>query len=211
MPASRYAWPMLKTASAAAVVMLLASCKPSEATATREAPVATVPAPKVAAPVETNLDRVAKLATFAEAMAFTKPKMDDSVNKLDEGTALLALWSAKGLVWADVAVTKNETTFAAVLKDPDEARGKRVCVSGSIVEIEVEKVRTGKIFDGLLHDYAGNLYKFSAVRGTGDLVAQSQTRMCGVITGKYDYSNSAGGTGHAIKIVGIFDLPENKR
>lgn len=31
-----------------------------------------------------------------------------------------------------------------------------------------------------------------------------------VVTGNYDYSNSAGGTGHAVDLVGMFDLPENK-
>ena len=66
------------------------------------------------------------------------------------------------------------------------------------------------IFDGLMLDYARNIYKFSAVGNSGDLVADSQTRLCGIITGKYDYSNSAGGTGHAIKLVGMFDLPANK-
>lgn len=29
--------------------------------------------------------------------------------------------------------------------------------------------------------------------------------------GKYHYPNSAGGVGHGIRLVGMFDLPENRR
>ena len=170
--------------------------------------VAAVAAP--VAPAETPFQKLSKLQTYDEAVAFTKPMMEDSVNKMDDGTALLALWAAKNLQWRDVAVAKNETTFAAAMKDPDEARGKRLCVSGSLVQIEVEKTKMGKVFSGLLHDYSGHLYNFSAVRSTGDLVARSQARLCGVVTGKYDYANSGGGMGHAINVVGVFDLPENR-
>ena len=151
-----------------------------------------------------------KASTLEAALAIATPRMSDTFNKVDEGTALLSVWSIKGLKWSDVSVAKNETSFASVMKDPDEARGKRMCVSGSLIEIAVEKTDAGKVFDGLLHDYSSNLYKFSAVGSTGELVARSQARLCGIITGKYDYSNSGGGTGHAVKLVGMFDLPANK-
>jgi len=68
----------------------------------------------------------------------------------------------------------------------------------------------GKHFVGLVMSNAGNLFHFDAVGSTGTLVGTNYARICGVITGLYDYSNSAGGTGHAVQIVGMFDLPENK-
>ncbi len=200
------------TLFATAGLLALIGCSNHSEVVTKDTPVP-APAAASAAPIvveETPIQKLGKMPSYEGALEYTKPKMEDSVNKLDEGTALLALWSAKSLRWNDVAVAKNETSFAAVLKDPDEARGKRVCVSGSLVQIEVEKTAMGKIFSGLLHDYSGNLYNFQAVRSSGELVARSQARMCGVITGKYDYSNSGGGMGHAINIVGIFDLPENR-
>lgn len=52
--------------------------------------------------------------------------------------------------------------------------------------------------------------RFAAVASTGELVAQSSANFCGVTTGKYSYSNSGGGTTHAVFLVGMFDLPENK-
>jgi hypothetical protein len=30
------------------------------------------------------------------------------------------------------------------------------------------------------------------------------------VTGRYDYHDSGGGTGHAVQVVGMFDLPENR-
>ncbi len=56
----------------------------------------------------------------------------------------------------------------------------------------------------------GNIYRFLAAGSSGTLVPQSYGRFCGVVTGTYDYSNSGGGTGHAVEMVGMFDLPENK-
>lgn len=189
----------------------LVACQ-SRVVATKEDAAPAAPLPKEAEPVvESPIQRLSKASTLQGALDITTPMMEDPYNKLDDGTALLAYWSAAGLKWTDVYTAKNEVSFAAVLKDPDEARGKRMCFAGSIIQIEVEKTKWGKVFDGLFHDYSQNLYKFSAVRGTGDLVAQSQARFCGVVTGKYDYANSGGGTGHAIKVVGIFDLPENKK
>ncbi len=39
---------------------------------------------------------------------------------------------------------------------------------------------------------------------------RSQERFCGVVTGLFDYANSGGGTGHAVAIVGLFDIAENR-
>jgi hypothetical protein len=52
---------------------------------------------------------------------------------------------------------------------------------------------------------------FYAVGETGDLVAGSRTRLCGIVTGLHSFLNSGGGVTHAIRAVGMFDLPENRR
>ena len=44
--------------------------------------------------------------------------------------------------WSDVAVEKDETTYALVQKDTNVERGKRLCASGSIIEIEADRVTT---------------------------------------------------------------------
>lgn len=70
------------------------------------------------------------------------------------------------LTWADVAVTKDETTHALARKDSDER--------------------------------------------AASVSANRSARFCGVVTGLYDDSNSGVGVGHAVQMVGMFDLPENK-
>jgi hypothetical protein len=135
--------------------------------------------------------------------------MEDMSNDTSKGTVLLTMWAAKNLKWDDVAVKRNETSLALVKKDSEAARGKRMCVSGLIIQIQVEKLDTGKIAEGLLMTYDQSLIHFAAAGSSGDLVERSSTRLCGVVTGRYEYSNSGGGTGHAVQIVGMFDLSEN--
>ena len=36
-------------------------------------------------------------------------------------------------------------------------------------------------------------------------------RFCGIATGRDTYANTGGGTTHAVRVVGMFDLPENRK
>ena len=54
-----------------------------------------------------------------------------------------------------------------------------------------------------------DIYRFLAVKSTGNITDESSAKFCGVVIGKMDYANSAGGVAHAIQLVGMFDLPEN--
>lgn len=154
--------------------------------------------------------RVRKLNTFAEAVSFAKPFMTDEHNSISPGTGVLGAWALKHMKLSDVLVAKDETSYALVQKDPDEARGKRFCYGGTVVQIAVVKTELGKGFEGLLVNRRGELFNFFAVGSTGELVQNSWGRICGAVIGKYDYSNSGGGTGHAVQLVGMFDLPENR-
>ena len=136
--------------------------------------------------------------------------MSDVSDTTSEGTIIFGAWAFGHLKLEDVLVAKDETTFALVQKDPDEERGKRVCYGGTIVQIEVVKTQYGKGYDGILINGRGDLFKFLVAGKTGALVSRSWGRVCGVVIGKYQYSNSGGGTGHAVQFVGMFDLPENR-
>lgn len=157
------------------------------------------------------LDVIMTKRTAKEAFAVALPMMIERPNDTSPGGFLFSLWALQHLLWTDVAVSTDETSYARVKKDVDAERGKRFCVSGQIIEIASFKQPYGTLFSGLLINPGGNLYRFSAVKSTGDLVEQSPARFCGYVMGNYDYSNSAGGTGHAVDMVGIFDLPENKK
>lgn len=163
------------------------------------------PPPEPESPVE-HIDKLG----YADALAYATPQMRDTADQDSAGTVLFGLWATEHMKWTDVNVANDETSFAVSRKDPDGARGKRLCTSGQVVQIEVQKGRRFASAEGLINSWSGNLYNFIAAGSSGSLVQQSQARFCGVVTGNYDYANSAGGTGHAVSLVGMFDLPENK-
>lgn len=146
-----------------------------------------------------------------DALAFAKPFMRDEFETHDLGTLMFWSWSSHHLFWSDVN-HKDETSIPLIRKDPSEARGKHYCASGRIIQITTnpKDKYSNKSYTGLLLDNSRNLVHFYAVHSSGSLVERSPARICGIVTGVFDYSNSGGGTSHAIKLVGIFDLPENK-
>lgn len=146
--------------------------------------------------------------SLREAIDGTTHLMTDTVNELSPGAVLLALWSAEHLEWKELQ-NLPATKVSLVMKDSDEQRGKGLCTTGSVIEIAAEKAASQKFFHGGLFDNAGNIFRFVAVKSTGELVASSRATFCGVVIGKQDYSNSMGGAAHAVFLVGMFKLPEN--
>ena len=147
--------------------------------------------------------------TLAEAIRNTINKMNDTENDISAGSVLLAFWSATHLKWQDIKSLPT-TTFPLVMKDSEKQRGKSICASGVIIEIRTERFQDKTFFEGgILSDY-GYIYRFIAVKSTGDLVARSRGTICGIVTGRHSYRNSMGGVAHAVFLVGIFNLPENK-
>lgn len=207
--------------------LLMLSCKqasaPPQVQPTRttervaEQPAApVVPAEPVApvvpdVPKESALDIINKAVSLDEAVIISRSLMSDAVNDASPGMLLLSLWAATHLKWSEVSVKTNETSFALVRKDSDSARGKRMCYRGAIIEIRKEKeVPAGELYSGKVMTVQGDVLSFVAAGSTGELVSMSEARFCGVVIGTYDYSNSRGGTSHAVAVVGMFDLPENR-
>ena len=174
--------------------------------------VASSPPPSASAtPTSSPFDIVDAQPTFTGAMGYATLLMKDERNDISTGTVWAALWMLKHGKWNDIAPAKDETTFARVQKDSDAERGKRLCVAGRVIQITTKKAgEAGKYYAGLLTSANGNIFNFLAVGSSGDIVERSAARFCGVVTERYDYSNSGGGTGHAVTVVGMFDLPENR-
>ena len=147
--------------------------------------------------------------TLADAFATAKPLMTDPPNEISVGTEALLAWAMKRMAWADVGVATNETSFAKVQKDIDAERGKRLCVRAAVVQISASKAIDGTTYLGLMGDRATGLFRFLAVKSSGDIVESTRAKFCGIVTGRHDYKNSGGGTSHAVEVVGMFDLPEN--
>ena len=136
--------------------------------------------------------------------------MGDTTNNISVGAGMFAFWSADNLKWQDIQ-SLPKTTFPLVMKDPDLQRGKSICTSGSIIEIETERFKDKTFYSGGLFSDSGDIYRFIAVKSTGDLVARSRGTICGIVTGRQSYQNSMGGVAHAVLLVGMFNLPENKK
>lgn len=169
-------------------------------------PVAVVP-PKPVTPAE----RAAAAKTLPDVLGVAVPLMADIPGQASDGTRLLISWMAQRAAWKDLDVNPGEVTYGQARKEIDAARGKRLCVSGLVIQIRAEPYESGKIFTGLLRNTDGNLFNFIAVRSSGAIEGDGIARFCGVLTELYDYRNSGGGTGHAVTVVGMFDLPENRK
>lgn len=175
-----------------------------EETHAKVAPVPPKPKPPTLA------EKIAAAKDLPAALRLCKPTFADARDKLDPGAAVFALWCARHLKWSDMA-SLPKTHFGLVMKDSQPERGKRMCVRGSIMEIAVNRSAGVPIYEGEVMSPAANIYAFEAVGSTGNLVQHSPARFCGIVTGRYDYGNSAGGVTHAVRMVGMFDLPQNKQ
>lgn len=174
-------------------------------------PAANVPAPTPTPPPppDPKTEMRAK-DTLPEAIAYAKPLMEDTRNDLDKGTVLLVDWLARKPSWGAINALP-ETSVAKVLKDSDAERGKRICAGGTVVQIASDKIDGKKIFNGTFMTGDVKYIAYFAVASTGSLVERSPGKFCGVVTGTHSYSNTGGGTTHAIRVVGMFDLPENRK
>ncbi len=95
--------------------------------------------------------------SLEKAIAVAKPQMSDTLDKLDEGSALLTLWASKYLSWDDL-MALPETSPALFRKDPDAERGRRLCETGTISVIRAETTLANR----LLSDHAAPLPDITA-------------------------------------------------
>jgi hypothetical protein len=143
-------------------------------------------------------DKAGWATSFTQAVQIARPQMTDTTDEIGPGEALLARYPKA--VWADVDVPA-ETSVPLVLKDPERERGKHVCASGTIERIERRDVDQRRVYVGRLVTQEGDAVAFVALGTTGELVKRSTGTLCGVATGR---------AGDAAKLVGMFDLPENR-
>lgn len=159
--------------------------------------------------------------TLAGSLAICRPAMGNAVYGLDAGgstepneagRACLAVWASLHMKWSDVAVSKNETSFALVLKDADEAVGKRLCIDARVDLIQAmgKAANLEKMFAVYMRTNDGQ-FMAQAVRSTGEIVKGSAARFCGVVAGRERGTGMTTGLPvDQVDLVGMFDLPENK-
>jgi len=173
------------------------------ATAEPAAPAA-VTAP--AAREKTHGEVLAGIESLTGAIEYVKPLCADTADEHSTGTLLLTLWGKDKLRAKDI-MALPEVSFAAAMKDSEEARGKRLCGTGKVLQISksVSPVWEGKkVWEGLLILPGMRLVKYIAIGETGEIVEDSTATFCGVVTGKYQYQKAGGGFAHSLAVVGVF-------
>jgi hypothetical protein len=102
--------------------------------------------------------------TLAAEIAAIRPLISDTSGPLDRGTASLALWASTNLNWSDLKGLAT-TTPALFRKDPDQERGRSLCIEGTIQEIRAEKNLSRR----LVTDRAAPLVEPTMGSGTGTI------------------------------------------
>lgn len=162
-------------------------------------------------PVETQPPAVKKKSeSLMAAIASHKQIMTDvSAEESNDGAAEFSRWAAQNMKWEELN-SLEKTTYKLALKDPESHRGKRLCVEGMVSQIRGQEDGAKRTYWGVLHE-GYNVYSFIAVGDTGDIVSDSVASFCGVFTGVEYYSNTDGGSTESASVVGMFDLPSNKK
>lgn len=99
------------------------------------------------------------------------------------------------------------TSLAEAKKDPDAARGKRVRVAGSIIEIRV----SGGSAEGALMTDGMTVVRLYSTMSTSGVFDGGWASFVGVFVQEYDYPNVSGGVTRSYLLVGAFDIPENRQ
>lgn len=167
------------------------------------------PQPEATVPTQpSTVELIMAETSLPKAIRHALPLMrDTSGSVLNVGGELLSEWSTTRLRWAELEALPS-TSWALVMKDPNIERGKRHCITGRLVQIHASKKRSA--YWGTIADSQARVTSFEAHGSTGDLVAGSSGKFCGVACGIEEFENTGGGTTQAVFAVGMFDLPANR-
>ncbi len=148
--------------------------------------------------------------SLTDVIELVKPHMEDGVNQMPEGATAIPLWAqSNDFSWSALNEIPT-TTYGKIMKDSESERGKRLCVTGTVIEIAVDRSAGLTTYNAGMMSDSFKVTRLLAIESTGDIVAQSNARFCGITIGTMSYTNAAGGTTSAPYLVGMFDLPENK-
>ena len=190
-------------ASGIAVAGYFASRPPRPAIAAPAKVATTAEAPPPAAPAAPK--DIVEVASLPAAITFALPYMTDDRSAPNAGAKLLARYGAAKLTWADVVITKNETSLELVEKDPPNAWGKRLCADGTLARIEKQAVDGTELHSARLVTKSGDALELFAVGSTGKLVKRKPARFCGVVTGRLDVAGKP-----ATFAVGMFEIRQSR-
>ena len=173
----------------------------------RSAPADVQPVAASAAPApvraQTPLDKVMQTHTMRDAYLAVQEYVTDTVGDPSLGAQLLGVWAGERATWYNVQAG-TPTTIKLAKKDPAEARGSTICVTGTILQIK-RNAGVKNLFYGTMGLGRGDFAHFFAAGPTGNLVDGDRAKFCGMFTGTYSFANVSGGETQAVQLVGMFD------
>jgi len=143
--------------------------------------------------------------TLAGAVRKAAEHTRHDVEATSSRSLVLAGWANRHLEWKDVEVKSDETSVELVKRDVDGQLGKRMCVTGKIVSLNLVRTDSARSASGVLVTASGAPFAYTAARATGSNVQQNQqARLCGVVTGLNPSESDLGPPG-AVVLVGMFE------
>lgn len=155
-------------------------------------------------------DSVASMKGMPIREALPRFGFGDADDDMHPSVFKFVVWSNENSKWHDFFPGPSETSAALAKKDMEEARGKKLCVSGRIGEIAVirsQKISVKMTSGWMTSKTGGDRFSFATAFDSGDLVQNSAALFCGYVVGTRYFSNVSGGTTATIQLVGMFDLP----
>lgn len=194
-----------------APIKILADCSSGDEVVATEPEAATTVAEPVE--VEDEEDIVHQLpmpATLEGAIEAYTPTQMEYHNEFPTIMAVYALWNQNvGTSWNEINLVEK-TSYGKVMKDAVSEYGKRLCVTGNIIEIETDRSLNDPVYSIGIVDNNFNAYRATAIESSGELVAGSDATFCGIVLARFSYDNAGGVTTRAPYLFGMFDLPENR-
>ena len=191
--------------SMALIIVVMLACKSAKQD-DKAAPEKVVPAAVKEPERKSPAEVVVELKTLKEVIEYVKTFSHDTENETSVGAVLFTLWAKDHLNRKEFQ-TVPATTHALVLKDSDAERGKRLCSSGRVIQISKSNSEvwgSSKVWEGVFMMPSFKAVRYIAVGETGEIVEGTTATFCGLVIGKYSYSNAGGGTTHAVSAVGEF-------
>lgn len=131
------------------------------------------------------------------------------------GADMLTDWARHSLVWTDVNVDVNETSYEAIVRSPESEFGRRICVAGFV---SVTGPDSSGGLGGVLwpsRDGSGPVQVMFVTHGVAPRPPR-WGRLCGVVAGAWVVppltyeGRQLLPQKMSIKIIGLFDLRQNR-
>lgn len=152
------------------------------------------------------------LNRFTTQRAILEAEFGDSSDGPHDGAKKFMEWALTSLAYEDVFDEDlSRTSYGKAHRDADLERTKRLCVTGTVVDIDGASANGERFYAGTLVDASSNPTLFIALGDAENIFADSTASFCGVFIGREAYLTRGGDHLVGLRVVGMFDTKANRR